>query len=151
MKKVFPKSVLSSCLIALSLSAQTAEPNDNSTSTAQHLSSNESIIMETDEIVVRKHLQTDEQIVFARDALAKQLDVEPSLLGLPSVHRVTWRSSALGCPEADKQYTQALVRGVLILFTFDGTEYRFHASRNGEPFYCPLDRAEPESADASEI
>ena len=49
-------------------------------------------------------------------------------------------------------YTMAIVPGVLILLRADGEVYRYHARRNGTPFYCPTDRVEaPVSGQGQEL
>ena len=56
---------------------------------------------------------------------------------------VNWRSGALGCPKPGMSYTEALVAGIWINLRVDNTVYRYHAAANGQPLYCPDDRAEP--------
>jgi hypothetical protein len=59
-----------------------------------------------------------------------------------SAETVTWRSGALGCPDPDMAYTQALVPGYRVLVRQGGQTLRYHAGRDGRPRLCPGDRAE---------
>jgi len=49
---------------------------------------------------------------------------------------VTWRDGSLGCPQPGMFYTQALVSGRRIVLEHSGISYSYHASREGDPFYC---------------
>jgi hypothetical protein len=88
-------------------------------------------------------LTLQEQIAFSQADLAGRLGIEPESVTLSGATPVTWRSGALGCPEPGMSYTQALVPGIWIMMRADDRVYRYHAARNGEPFYCPDERAEP--------
>ena len=127
-------------VITLSACAQATEPTHNNPTA-----------LENEELSVSKFLSPEQQVVYARNALAVQLGQEAETIGLPSVRSVVWRSGALGCPQPNTEYTQALQRGILIVFKHNGEEFRYHAAVNGEPFYCPAERAEPESTAASDI
>lgn len=87
-------------------------------------------------------LSLEDQIAFARGDLARRLAVEPGAIYLTGAHRVNWRSGALGCPQPGMSYTQALVTGTLIVFRVGDATHEYHARHGGQPFYCPLDRAE---------
>ena len=50
--------------------------------------------------------------------------------------RVTWPDGALGCPDEDGMYTQALVEGYRIVLAVDGREVHFHGAEGEEPFRC---------------
>jgi hypothetical protein len=41
---------------------------------------------------------------------------------------------------------QALIPGVLIRLQVSGDTYRYHASKNGQPFYCPAELAQSPAA-----
>jgi hypothetical protein len=63
---------------------------------------------------------------------------------------VTWRDGALGCPSADRMYTQALVPGWRIVVTDGSRSATYHASRSGRWLLCPPERAqEPLPGDAT--
>lgn len=95
-------------------------------------------------------LNKQKQIIVARKDLAKRLDLDLEEVQLSGMTPVTWRSGALGCPQANKQYTQALVPGVLIMLRVGNTPYRYHAIPGGEPFYCPDSMAEPPYMNSSD-
>jgi hypothetical protein len=50
--------------------------------------------------------------------------------------RVTWRSSALGCPMPDRGYKMVLTPGVLIRLGAAGAVYEYHSTLRGPPFLC---------------
>lgn len=79
--------------------------------------------------------------------LARRLGVDEDAIVVVGVEEVMWRDGSLGCPEPGRVYTQALVEGERIVLSVDGREYAYHAGRDGEPFYCPPERAqEPQPA-----
>ncbi|MFO1467939.1 MAG: hypothetical protein U1F35_16115 [Steroidobacteraceae bacterium] len=76
------------------------------------------------------------------------LDDAAGRMGLPRnqvtvvrVEQVTWRDAALGCPEPDKMYTQALVAGYRITLQAVGNPLDYHADRLGRLLLCPPERA----------
>ncbi|MGB0515139.1 MAG: hypothetical protein ACPGJE_09910 [Wenzhouxiangellaceae bacterium] len=74
-------------------------------------------------------------------ALRMELD-DPAAIEVVEARYVTWPNGALGCPEPDMMYTQALVRGYRIMLRTGGETYAYHGSRDQPPFYCPARRAE---------
>jgi hypothetical protein len=74
--------------------------------------------------------------------LATRLGIDPQSIQLHEARRVTWPSGATGCPQPGMSYTQALMPGVLIVLGADGKTFLYHASSDGEPFYCPENRAQ---------
>jgi len=93
-------------------------------------------------IAEMKKMNKQQQILSARQGLASRLKLKLDEVALSGVTPVMWRSGALGCPKAGMQYTQALVRGVLIMLRVGNAAYRYHATPAGEPFYCPDTQAE---------
>ena len=89
-----------------------------------------------------KRMNKQQQILLARQDLAKRLGLKLDGVALSGATPVRWRSGALGCPKPDMQYTQALVPGVLIMLRVGNTPYRYHAISQGEPFHCPDNQAE---------
>jgi len=62
---------------------------------------------------------------------------------------VTWSDGSLGCPQPDRMYTQALVRGWRIRVTAAGQDLDYHASVRGNWVLCPPGRTKapvPDSA-----
>jgi hypothetical protein len=95
-----------------------------------------------DQTTVIKKMNKKEQIAFAQKNLAERLGVDPGTVSLSGAKSVTWRSSALGCPEQGMNYMQALVPGIRIMLHVGNTSFRYHAKSTGQPFYCPDQRAE---------
>ena len=82
------------------------------------------------------------QADLALQHLATWLGIDPQSIQLQQARRVTWPSGATGCPQPGMSYTQALMPGVLIVLGADGKTFLYHGSDDGEPFYCPEDRAQ---------
>lgn len=87
-------------------------------------------------------MNTGEQISAAIDDLAAKRAIDPSEIEVESARAVQWRSGAGGCPEPGMSYTMAVVPGVQILLKAGGEMYRYHATRDGAPAFCPAERAE---------
>ena len=79
----------------------------------------------------------------ARRNLSERLGQPTDKIQILETRSVYWRSAALGCPDPEKAYAQALTRGWFIRLGVDGTEYRYHASEDGEPFTCNPGWVEP--------
>lgn len=92
-----------------------------------------------------------EQVMSAREDLAKMLDIPLEKVVLSGAIPVTWKSGALGCPKPGELYTQALVGGLSIMLRVDNKAYRYHAKTGGKPFHCPDHLAESPSHDNSDI
>jgi hypothetical protein len=72
----------------------------------------------------------------AIDALVADEGIDRDGVELVSAERVTWPDGALGCPEPDMMYTQALVDGYRIVLAVDGSEVVFHGADGEAPFRC---------------
>lgn len=78
------------------------------------------------------------------DALAEQVaaevaeeeGVDAGAVTVVSAEEVTWADGALGCPEDDGMYTQALVEGYRIVVEVDGREIHYHGGMGQGPFRC---------------
>lgn len=57
-----------------------------------------------------------------------------------SVAAVTWPDSSLGCPSPGVSYTQALVDGVRVVVSVDGTEYDYRFGTGSTPKLCTSGR-----------
>lgn len=68
--------------------------------------------------------------------LAERRGVDPADIVTVAVENVTWRSSAIGCPQKDMMYQQVLTDGVRIVLELDGRRYQYHAGGGRGPFYC---------------
>ena len=67
--------------------------------------------------------------------LAKQ-KVDAAEVKVLQAERVTWRSSAVGCPQPDRGYLMVLTPGVLIRLRAAGAVYEYHSTLRGPPFLC---------------
>lgn len=87
-------------------------------------------------------LNEEQQLSHAINDLAERLGISVDEVHSQGMQRVTWRSSATGCPKPDRSYMQVLVPGVLIILQANGVSYRYHATTGGRPFNCPAGQAE---------
>jgi hypothetical protein len=78
--------------------------------------------------------------------LANRLPVDPQAITVTSVESVTWRDGSMGCPEPGMSYTQALVDGVRVELTVDGTSYWYHQGGSNPIRYCADPREPLESS-----
>ena len=89
-------------------------------------------------------LRTDalgREIEQAKNELAERIDVDVADIEVSVAEFVTWSNGAVGCPEPDMAYTQALVPGYRVLLMADGQTYHYHGARDRDPFFCPAERA----------
>lgn len=87
------------------------------------------------------------EITLATADAAERAGVDEEDVSFVTIEMVTWPDGALGCPEPDQMYTQALVEGYRIVLEADGTQYVYHGALGGDPFYC-ADPDSPVEADA---
>ena len=72
------------------------------------------------------------------DAIVADL-AERGVTGTPelvSAHAVTWNNGALGCPSPGVSYTQAIVDGMRVVVTVDGTSYDYRFGTTDTPKLC---------------
>lgn len=81
--------------------------------------------------------------------LARRLDIDASEITVLSAQFVTWPNSALGCPEPDMMYTQALVPGYRIRLRATGALHHYHGAADRPPSHCPAERVAEPAAGAS--
>lgn len=55
---------------------------------------------------------------------------------LEELSMVTWPDGAIGCPQPDVMYTQALVDGYRIVLDAGGTQLVYHGAIGEDPFLC---------------
>ena len=72
---------------------------------------------------------------------AQRFGAEP--LQLVLAKSVQWPGSALGCPEPNGAYTQALVPGFRVQVRVGQQLLYYRAARQGAPRPCPADRRRP--------
>lgn len=79
----------------------------------------------------------------------EQQQTDPGKIVVLNAERVTWRSSAAGCPQPDRGYLMVLTPGVLIRLRAAGQVYQYHSTLRGPPFLCDAGRAETPSPGSS--
>jgi hypothetical protein len=72
----------------------------------------------------------------AKSDLAGRLGISADEVTLVSAEEVTWRDSALGCPEPGMHYAQVLTNGSRIVLTAGGKQYHYHSGGQRAPFLC---------------
>lgn len=87
------------------------------------------------------------EITIATADAAERAGVAEEDVTFISMEFVTWSDGALGCPEPDRTYTQALVDGYRIVLEAGGERYVYHGAVGDDPFHC-ADPEEPASTDA---
>lgn len=79
---------------------------------------------------------SDPRVQAAIADLAQREKAEISAITIKSVEAGHWPNGAIGCPEPDRMYTQALVPGDRVILVLQGKEYSYHAAKD-QPFgYC---------------
>ena len=68
--------------------------------------------------------------------LSDRLAIPASDITVVGAESMVWPNGALGCPQPDMAYTQALVEGTLIVLFADDNTYSFHSGGAREPFLC---------------
>jgi hypothetical protein len=72
------------------------------------------------------------------DAIAADL-ADRGVAGTPtlvSAEAMTWPNGALGCPQPGATYTQAIVHGMRVVVTADGTTYDYRFGTTDTPLLC---------------
>lgn len=72
----------------------------------------------------------------AKTSLADMLSISIPEIDLIKADAVTWPDSSLGCPQEGMAYAQILTSGYLILLSYAGKNYEYHAGRDQQVFYC---------------
>jgi hypothetical protein len=67
--------------------------------------------------------------------LSGKLSVDGSKIAVRSKEAKQWTSSALGCPQRGMMYAQVMVPGYLIVLSYRGRDYQYHAGSN-QVIYC---------------
>lgn len=85
----------------------------------------------------------DREQLAIRDA-ADRVGVGVDEVAVVTHEQVTWPDGALGCPQPDQFYTQALIEGYRIVVEAGGQTLHYHGRAGGAPTYCE-DPEEPAS------
>ncbi|MHC2997901.1 hypothetical protein [Microbacterium sp. HJ5] len=67
------------------------------------------------------------------DLAGRGVEGEPVLV---SAEAVSWTNGALGCPKPGMSYTQAIVEGMQVVVTVDGTTFDYRFGRGDAPVLC---------------
>ena len=87
--------------------------------------------------------QLTRQVAGAVTDLANRTGVAQDTITVRDARLVNWGSGAVGCPEKGKNYTDAIVPGVLLYLEINGEFFRYHGRSEGSLFLCPEERAIP--------
>jgi hypothetical protein len=74
--------------------------------------------------------------------LAEELGCAPGEIIVVEVAPVTWRNSALGCPQPGMMYLQVLTPGFRVRLRQADQEYVIHTDRGRHAVHCPPDQRE---------
>lgn len=90
----------------------------------------------------------DDQLLAAISDLAERVGTDVDEVELVRDEPVTWSDGSFGCPRPGMNYTQALVDGRLVVLRALGVDHEYHATRDGELFWCsPLHVRPPAGRD----
>lgn len=78
----------------------------------------------------------DAEIETALDEAAASAGVDPAEVEVVAAEHVTWSDGALGCPQPDEAYSQALVEGYRIELDVAGETVVYHGADGDGPFRC---------------
>lgn len=67
---------------------------------------------------------------------AERTGLDEDDIELDELSMVTWSDGAIGCPQPDVMYTQALVEGYRIVLDAGGTRLHYHGASGEDPFLC---------------
>lgn len=76
------------------------------------------------------------EIEVAMEDVTERAEVPREDVEIVVTELVTWPDGALGCPEPDMSYTQALVEGYRIVLRVNGEEYHYHGAAGEDPRFC---------------
>jgi hypothetical protein len=71
-----------------------------------------------------------------RSDLETRVGVDASATGVVSIERQTWPDGAMGCPQPDEFYTQAIVEGYRVVISLTGGQYDYRVSDGGQIRFC---------------
>lgn len=91
----------------------------------------------------------DAEIETAVDEAAASADVDPGEVEVVAAEHVTWSDGALGCPQPDEAYSQALVEGYRIELDVAGETVVYHGADGDGPFRCEDPQEPAETGEVS--
>lgn len=111
-----------------------AQPDSTTTTIAQQPTTTS-----TEEAALRTLPPSDTELLAlateARANLAEHLGVPEDEIAVTGAAAVIWNDGAIGCPQPDMSYTQALVDGARVTLMHDDTTYAYHQG-GGALFLC---------------
>ncbi len=75
-------------------------------------------------------------VELARQDLAKMLGVDSSQITVVKTEEVDWNNSSLGCPKPGMMYTQAIVPGYKVIFSYNQKMYEYHTNKTDRFVTC---------------
>jgi hypothetical protein len=72
-----------------------------------------------------------EVAVEIQNRISEALGVAVDRIQIETVEQQQWPNGCLGLPEPDEVCTEAITPGWLVVFSVDGTEYRYRADETG--------------------
>lgn len=130
--------------LSLALAACSTEPEPTADPVAEEAVTEDAMVTD-----YQPELDLNEGVEAARTNLAERLDLAAADIVVIEARRVVWSDGAMGCPEPDMMYTQALVEGYYIVVEANGERFAYHAGRDGRPFHCPTERSQEPPASPS--
>lgn len=91
----------------------------------------------------------DAEIQTAVDEAAASAGVDPDEVEVVVAEHVTWSDGALGCPQPDEAYSQALVEGYRIELDVAGETVVYHGADGDGPFRCDDPQEPAETGEVS--
>ncbi len=79
---------------------------------------------------------SERAVALAVKTLAKELGCAPDQVVVDEATSVTWRTSALGCPQPDMMYMQVLTPGFRVRLRYAGQEYVVHTDSGRRAVRC---------------
>lgn len=76
------------------------------------------------------------QVTFAREDLARRLNLAPEAIEVLEVELRTWPDASLGCPLPGMAYAQVVQEGLLIRLQAESQIYNYHSGGTSDPFLC---------------
>jgi hypothetical protein len=75
-------------------------------------------------------------VELARQALAKQLNIDATTIKLTQIEEAEWRDSSLGCPKPGMNYLQVITPGYRIVLEAQGRSYEYHSDTTKRVVRC---------------
>lgn len=75
-------------------------------------------------------------VELAKEDLVKTLGVNESQMTVENLEKVMWSDGSLGCPKPGEFYTQAIVPGYKVIFSYNQAPYEYHTSEGSRFVQC---------------